>query len=118
MSSIADTARVIVRDNGFADRITVIKGKLEDITLPVDKVDIIISEWMGCAHGRGQWHGRVRGTHPLFVLYRNSYFLFYGAIQLVAVCAAADSTLCNRVHAGHGAARARPLARPGRADLP
>ena len=35
------------RENGMADRITFIKGKLEDITLPVDKVDIIISEWMG-----------------------------------------------------------------------
>jgi hypothetical protein len=27
--------------------ITLIKGKLEDVVLPVDKVDIIISEWMG-----------------------------------------------------------------------
>lgn len=27
--------------------ITLIKGKLEDVELPVDKVDIIISEWMG-----------------------------------------------------------------------
>jgi len=24
-----------------------IKGKIEEVTLPVDKVDIIISEWMG-----------------------------------------------------------------------
>ena len=29
------------------DKITVIKGKMEDITLPVKRVDIIISEWMG-----------------------------------------------------------------------
>ncbi len=29
------------------DRITIIKGKMEEITLPVPKVDIIISEWMG-----------------------------------------------------------------------
>jgi len=27
--------------------ITLIKGKVEDVQLPVDKVDIIISEWMG-----------------------------------------------------------------------
>lgn len=26
---------------------TIIKGKMEEIKLPVDKVDIIISEWMG-----------------------------------------------------------------------
>ena len=29
------------------DKITLIKGKVEEVDLPVDKVDIIISEWMG-----------------------------------------------------------------------
>ena len=28
-------------------KITVLKGKMEDVVLPVEKVDIIISEWMG-----------------------------------------------------------------------
>jgi len=46
-AEIATTARKIVAENGFAERITIIKGKVEDITLPVEKVDIIISEWMG-----------------------------------------------------------------------
>lgn len=27
--------------------ITLIKGKMEEVELPVQKVDIIISEWMG-----------------------------------------------------------------------
>ena len=27
--------------------ITLIRGKIEQVTLPVEKVDIIISEWMG-----------------------------------------------------------------------
>ncbi len=27
--------------------ITLIKGKVEEISLPVEKVDVIISEWMG-----------------------------------------------------------------------
>lgn len=46
-SSIADQARKIVELNGFSDRITVIKGKVEEINLPVPQVDVIISEWMG-----------------------------------------------------------------------
>lgn len=29
--------------------ITMIKGKVEEVELPVEKVDIIISEWMGYA---------------------------------------------------------------------
>lgn len=69
MSNIIDQATKIVAANGFADSaspwegassfdpfadsrpsraaITLIKGKMEEVVLPVDKVDIIISEWMG-----------------------------------------------------------------------
>ncbi|EGF77568.1 hypothetical protein BATDEDRAFT_91369 [Batrachochytrium dendrobatidis JAM81] len=47
MSNIIDHAKIIVRDNHLDDKITLIKGKMEEVKLPVDKVDIIISEWMG-----------------------------------------------------------------------
>ncbi|KAI9638054.1 S-adenosyl-L-methionine-dependent methyltransferase [Dioszegia hungarica] len=48
MSNILDQAEKIVRANGFDEnQIVLIKGKLEDIELPVKEVDIIISEWMG-----------------------------------------------------------------------
>lgn len=46
-SSIVDYARKIVEANKFSDVITIIKGKVEEVELPVAKVDIIISEWMG-----------------------------------------------------------------------
>ena len=36
-----------MKANGFGDKITIIKGKMEEIKLPVEKVDIITSEWMG-----------------------------------------------------------------------
>ncbi|XP_049791541.1 protein arginine N-methyltransferase 3 isoform X2 [Schistocerca nitens] len=35
------------RENGMDKNITLIKGRLEDTVLPLDKVDVIISEWMG-----------------------------------------------------------------------
>ncbi|OJT06320.1 Protein arginine N-methyltransferase 1 [Trametes pubescens] len=47
MSNIIDQATKIVEANGFKDTITLVKGKLEEVTLPFDKFDIIISEWMG-----------------------------------------------------------------------
>jgi type I protein arginine methyltransferase len=49
MSEIVEQAREIVDLNGYKDRITLIKGKVEEVELPegVEKVDIIISEWMG-----------------------------------------------------------------------
>ena len=46
-AEIALFAKEIIKQNGLEDKITVIKGKMEEIDLPVPKVDIIISEWMG-----------------------------------------------------------------------
>lgn len=46
-AEIAHAAREIVAQNGLTDRITVLKGKMEEVVLPVEQVDIIISEWMG-----------------------------------------------------------------------
>lgn len=47
MSSIIFKAREIVRVNGMSDRITLLQGKMEEVELPFEHVDIIISEWMG-----------------------------------------------------------------------
>jgi protein arginine N-methyltransferase 1 len=46
-SNIVDHARTIVEVNKLDHIVTVIKGKVEEVELPVEKVDIIISEWMG-----------------------------------------------------------------------
>jgi len=47
MASIINMAKRIVADNGFGEKIEFCRGKIEEITLPVEKVDIIVSEWMG-----------------------------------------------------------------------
>ena len=67
MSNIIDQAQKIIEINGFKDStylltsafdytafesmfviaITLVKGKLEDVELPITQFDIIISEWMG-----------------------------------------------------------------------
>lgn len=48
-SSIIEHAERIITANGFKEVITLVKGKVEEIQLPdgIEKVDIIISEWMG-----------------------------------------------------------------------
>lgn len=46
-SDIIYQAMDIVRENGLNDRITLVKGRLEETPLPHDKFDIIVSEWMG-----------------------------------------------------------------------
>lgn len=45
MSSIGEYAKHIFKHNGF-DNIELLQGKLEDLHIP-EKVDIIVSEWMG-----------------------------------------------------------------------
>ncbi|KAB1223952.1 putative protein arginine N-methyltransferase 1 [Morella rubra] len=44
---MADMAKEIVDTNGYSNVITVLKGKVEEIELPIAKVDTITSEWMG-----------------------------------------------------------------------
>ncbi|KIJ54463.1 hypothetical protein M422DRAFT_24410 [Sphaerobolus stellatus SS14] len=50
-SAIAERAEKNVKDNGMDHIITVVRGKVEEIQLPdgIEKVDIIVSEWMGYA---------------------------------------------------------------------
>ena len=49
MSAMAEQAKNIVEENGWSDVVTIIRAKLEDIELPdgIQKVDVIVSEWMG-----------------------------------------------------------------------
>ncbi|KAJ1964790.1 hypothetical protein GGI12_001196 [Dipsacomyces acuminosporus] len=46
-SDIIHKARANVIENKLDGIITLVKGKIEDLELPVDRVDVIISEWMG-----------------------------------------------------------------------
>jgi protein arginine N-methyltransferase 1 len=48
-SNIAKQAVQIVKDNKLDNVVTIIQGKVEEVELPdgIEKVDVIISEWMG-----------------------------------------------------------------------
>ncbi|KKF94653.1 Ribosomal protein arginine N-methyltransferase rmt3 [Ceratocystis platani] len=48
-SAIIDKARENIFANGLGNIITCIAGRIEEVNLPVEKVDVIISEWMGYA---------------------------------------------------------------------
>jgi len=47
-SPLVEQANHIVKENRFDNVVTIIRGKIEEVVLPVEKVDIIISDWMGC----------------------------------------------------------------------
>jgi hypothetical protein len=46
-SGIVTQAKQMIKKNRYQDVIEIINGKIEEITLPVDTVDVIVSEWMG-----------------------------------------------------------------------
>lgn len=46
-SDIIDKARENVFRNGLQDQIKCLRGKVEEVVLPVAQVDVIVSEWMG-----------------------------------------------------------------------
>ncbi|KAF5006494.1 hypothetical protein FDECE_7129 [Fusarium decemcellulare] len=46
-SDIMVKARENIFHNGLSNVITCLRGAIEDVQLPVDQVDIIVSEWMG-----------------------------------------------------------------------
>ena len=46
-AGISAVSEEIIRQNGLDGVIKVMKGKVEEIELDVEHVDIIISEWMG-----------------------------------------------------------------------
>ena len=45
-TGIAEVARKVIASNGFSDRIEILQSDLEDVK-PPEKVDVIVSEWMG-----------------------------------------------------------------------
>ncbi|TYZ59087.1 hypothetical protein PybrP1_007207 [[Pythium] brassicae (nom. inval.)] len=46
LSAMAECARALLAHNGLADRVEVIRGKMEDVVLP-ERVDVVLSEPMG-----------------------------------------------------------------------
>lgn len=46
-SDVVYKAMDIIRENNLQNQIHLIRGQIEDVNLPVDKFDIIVSEWMG-----------------------------------------------------------------------
>lgn len=46
-SNVVQLTRRVVADNKLTHKITVIKGKASEITLPVGRVDIIVSTFFG-----------------------------------------------------------------------
>ncbi len=44
---IYELSKAIIQANKLENKVTVINGEIEKIELPVEHVDIIVSEWMG-----------------------------------------------------------------------
>lgn len=73
------------RSNKLEDTITLIKGRIEEIDLPVDKVDIIISEWMvsGCFVCNFQFVNiNAFQREEKIIIHRLFFFFVYKSLHL------------------------------------
>lgn len=88
-SNIAECAAEIIEDNRLSHIITLIKGKAEEVDLPagIEKVDIIVSDWMGCClfsenmigtvlYARDKWLDKKDG-----IMFPDRFSLFVAAIE-------------------------------------
>ncbi|GMH33416.1 hypothetical protein BSKO_01250 [Bryopsis sp. KO-2023] len=84
-TSMAEMARRLVKSNKFEDKIQVIQGTIETVDLP-EKVDIIISEWMGYFLLRESMldsvlHARDRWLKPGGAMYPSHAKMFLAPIR-------------------------------------
>ena len=47
MSSVARHAAEVIKKNGYEEHVSIVRGRVEEVKIGVEKVDIIVSEWMG-----------------------------------------------------------------------
>jgi protein arginine N-methyltransferase 1 len=47
-SGIVEFARMVIEENGLSEKITIIQGVMEEVEIP-ERVDLVVSEWMGYA---------------------------------------------------------------------
>ncbi len=84
-SNLAFTTREVVERNGLGDRIVVYHSRMEDVELP-EKVDTIVSEWMGSTlifesmlgsvlYARDKW------LKPGGMLYPSRATIYFGPIE-------------------------------------
>jgi len=86
MSNIVEHAKKIVATNNLDNVVEIIQGKVEEVSLPVEKVDIIISEWMGyCLFYESMLdtvlYARDKWLAPNGMLFPDRATLFVSAIE-------------------------------------
>ncbi|ROI15343.1 Protein arginine N-methyltransferase 8-B [Anabarilius grahami] len=85
-SSISEYSEKIIKSNHLDNVITIIKGKVEETELPVDQVDIIISEWMGyCLFYESMLNTVIYARDKWLVRWENVYGFDMTCIRNVAM---------------------------------
>ncbi|KAK9872088.1 hypothetical protein WA026_016133 [Henosepilachna vigintioctopunctata] len=72
-SDVVYKAMDVVRENKLEDKIQLIKDQIENVSLPVEKVDVIISEWMG-------YFLLFEGMLDSFIYARNNFLAVGGKV--------------------------------------
>lgn len=95
-SAIADEAEKAFKDNGMEDKITLLRGKIEEIELPVEKVDFIVSEWMGTMLICESMVASVLDSRAKFLAPDGMMLPASSDLYLVPVCL--DDLISSKIH--------------------
>lgn len=84
-TSVANHAESMAKAHGVGDVVTVLRGRMEDVELP-EKVDVIVSEWMGYFLLRESMiqsviYARDRWANPGCVMYPSSARLLLASLH-------------------------------------
>ena len=101
MASIINMARRIVAENGLAQKIHFCSGKIEELVLPVQSVDVIVSEWMGyLLLYEGMFdsviHARDRYLSPGGLLFPNREIIYVAGFENFRFADAAADYHCYK----------------------
>jgi protein arginine N-methyltransferase 1 len=86
-TSMAQHARRLIQQNGFEDVIVVLEGYMEKQTLP-EKVDIIVSEWMGYFLLRESMFDSVIAARDTWLKPGGALYPSHAVLRMAPLCSA------------------------------
>ena len=101
-TSMAQHARRLVQQNGMQDVVTVLEGYMEKIELP-EKVDIIISEWMGYFLLREAMFDSVVAARDLYLKPGGAMYPSHAILRMAPLCSSLYASRLNEFQEETGA---------------
>ena len=110
-TSMAQHARRLVQQNGMQDVVVVLEGYMEKIELP-EKVDVILSEWMGYYLLREAMFDSVLAARDAWLKPGGAMFPSHAVLRMAPLCSLLYAQRVHEYEEECRTRRARPFSSP------